>query len=179
MKKEVIIAICIGLGLGLVVTYGIYRAKTSLNSIRQAASTVSDAASPTPSGALHNSLTLLSPQDESVQTTTDAKVTGTTDPEAFVIILLNDLQPQVIQADKSGNFSLQIALQQGSNVVVVRALDEDNNSVEAQRTVIVSTASLEEPATASTSAQTSTTTSPSPSPSTKPTVKPSPSATTK
>jgi len=155
MKKEVIIAIFIGLILGMVVVYGIYRAKTSLNSIRQAASTVSDTATPAPSGSLHNSLTLLSPQDESIQATTDAKVTGTTDPDAFVIIMLNDQQPQVLQADKSGNFSVQITLQQGSNVIVVRALDEDNNSVEVQRTVIVSTASLEEPAVASSSAQAS------------------------
>src|SRR5258708_32587317 len=111
MKKEVLVAILIGLGLGLIVTYGIYRAKTSLSSGQQATST-SNEASPSPGGSVHNSLTLLSPEDESVQATADVKVTGTTDPNALVVIFMNE-QPQVIRADKSGNFSVQKTLQQG------------------------------------------------------------------
>lgn len=150
MKKEVFIAIFIGLGLGLIVTYGIYRAKTSFNSGQQAASTTEP--SPTPSDAVHNSLSLLSPEDESVQATNEVKVTGTTDPDALVIIFLNDL-PKVIRADKSGNFSVQMTLQQGGNVITVRTLDEQGNSVEQQRTVIFTTASLEDTPTASSSAQ--------------------------
>jgi hypothetical protein len=150
MKKEVLIAILIGLGLGLIVTYGIYRAKTSLNSSQQAATT--SESSPDPSDSVHNSLTLLSPEDETIQATSEVKITGATDPNALVIIFLNDLQ-QVIRADKSGNFSVLTNLQQGSNVIIVRTLDEDGNSAEQQRTVIFSTASLEETATASSSAQ--------------------------
>jgi hypothetical protein len=151
MKKEVVIAILIGLILGLIVTYGIYRAKTSLNSGQDAASTT-ESASPEPSTGVHNSLILLSPQDESVQSTSDIKITGTTDPEALVIIFLND-KPQVIRADKSGNFSVQATLQQGSTVITVRTLDDDGNTAEQQRTVIFTTASLEESPTASGSGQ--------------------------
>lgn len=177
MKKEVIIAIVIGLVLGLIVTYGIYRAKTSLNSSQQAASTSNDA-SPSPSSSLHNSLTLLAPEDESVQATSDVKVTGTTDPDALVIIFMNDL-PQVIRADKSGNFSIQTKLQQGSNVITVRTLDEEGNTAEAQRTVIFTTVSLEETAVASSSAQASPSAKPTASikPKPSPTIKPSPTAT--
>lgn len=151
MKKEVVIAILIGLGLGLIVTYGIYRAKTSLSSGQQAASTTNDT-SPSPSGSVHNSLTLLSPDDESVQATADVTVTGTTDPNALVVLFMND-QPQVFRADKSGNFSVQKTLQQGSNIITVRTLDEDGNSAEEQRTVIFTTASLEDSPVASAAAQ--------------------------
>ncbi len=174
MKKEVVIAIIIGLSLGLVVTYGIYRAKTSLSSGQQAASTTNDA-SPTPPGSVHNSLKLLSPEDESVQANNEVKVTGATDPDAIVIIFMNE-QPKVIHADKSGNFSIQATLQAGSNVITVRTLDEEGNSVEEQRTVIFTTASFEDTpvATPSGAVQVSPTPKASPKPSATVKVSPSP-----
>jgi len=145
MKKEVVVAILIGLTLGLVVTYGVYRARTSLLNL-PATQTTGETPSPTPSSSPHNTLTLLSPSDESVQNTKDVKVTGTTDPDATVVIFVND-KVQVTTADKSGNFSLQTQLNSvngGSNVITVRTIDENGNTAEEQRTVIFDTVPLED-----------------------------------
>jgi hypothetical protein len=153
MKKEVIIAILIGLALGLIVTYGIYRARMVL--VTQHSSNIASTSATPSSSSAHNSLSLISPEDESIQSNKDIKVTGTTDPNAIVVIFLNDT-PIVTNADSSGSFSVSADLAQGSNIILVRTIDEDGNSVEEQRTVIYTTASLEEAPTASNSANTAT-----------------------
>jgi hypothetical protein len=148
MKKEVVFAIFIGLSLGLVVTYGVYRARTSFLNGRLGSGSTQTNASPAPSA--HNSLTLLSPEDESVQSDKGTQITGTTDPDALVVIFINT-QSQVTTADKSGNFSIQADLTPGANVITVRTIDEDGNTAEEQRTVIMTSVSFEETATPSAS----------------------------
>src|SRR5258708_39285424 len=144
MKKELDVGILIGLTLGLVVTYGVYRARTSLLNL-PATQTTGENPSPTPSSSPHNTLTLLSPSNESVQATKDFKVTGTTDPDATVVIFVND-KVKITTADKSGNFSLQAQLDSangGSNIITVRTIDENGNGAEEQRTGIFDTVPLE------------------------------------
>ncbi len=176
MKKEVIIAILIGLTLGLVVTYGIYRAKTSFT---QHTSNRIAIDSPSPLASAHSSLTLLAPDDESVQSGTDTKVTGTTDPDAVVVILWNAHQ-KITTADKSGNFSVQLQLDQNSNIIVVRAITENGDVAEEQRIVVVTNVSLDQTNTASGSATPASPTStltPTPRPNVLATPKATPKAT--
>lgn len=140
MKKEVVLAIIIGLGLGLVITYGVYRARTSLLG-SSVTSNQSAQASPTPSG--QTTLVVNAPLDESIQSTSDVTIAGTTTPNSFVVTILNDNQT-ITTADESGNFSVEEELEEGANIMLVFSVDEDGNTTETERTVIYNTASTEE-----------------------------------
>ncbi len=173
MKKEVFFAIFLGLGLGLIVTYGIYTARSAfLKHPDQitASPTATPAASPADS-----SLSLFSPDDESIQFDPAIKVTGTTFLNAHVIIFVNNTST-ITSADATGNFSVEQTLTEGANVITVRALDDNGNQAEQRRTVIYTTTSLDAPtATQSATPSASPKTSPSPTPKTLPKVSPSPS----
>ena len=168
MKKEVFVAIFIGLILGLVVTYGIY--------VAQRTRFQNNFAKPSPTPTVEqsnsrNSLILLTPVDELIQPNKDLSITGTTEPNATLIIFVNNV-PTVEKADSSGNFASLTNLEAGPNTIIVQAIDEDGNVVEETRTVIVSSATLNETPTATTSA------SPKPSTSPKPTATPKPKTAT-
>lgn len=161
MKKEVLVAILLGLGVGLIVTFGIYTARKTITTPLLLSGT------PVPSaagGSMRNSLVLLSPEDESIQAVKEVKVSGTTDPNAQVVIMINGATPIISSADNSGNFSIDTVLENGGNTILVKTLDDEGNLAEETRTVIFTTASLDEAPAASAS----------PSPTTK--AKPKPSA---
>jgi len=149
MKKEVLIAIVIGLSFGLLVSYGVYHARKSLQTA--VTTDLETPSTPTPSASPLSSLILRSPEDETVQATKDITITGTTTPNSVVVAFVNDAQ-QVSTADKSGNFSFQSQLNADSNVIVVHAIDQNGKVSQETRTVIYSTLSLDKSSTASSSA---------------------------
>lgn len=136
MRKEILLAIVIGLLVGLVLTYGIYLARTALrhpnNTELQTQSTLT--ASPEPSTL--GTLTIVNPSDELVQTEQDLTIAGTTIANSFVIIFVNN-EETITTADSSGNFSIEAELEVGSNIITVIAVDEDGKESTAERTVIV------------------------------------------
>lgn len=163
MKKEVLIAIFLGLSLGLVVTYGIYTARRSLTASSLKPSPTPLHSTPSPS---QSSLAISSPEDETIQSIKEARVVGTSTADSMIVVMVNN-RPYVTNADSTGNFALPITLDPGSNVILTRSINEDGVAVEDERVVIYTTVSLDESPGASASA--------SPSPSPKPTKKPSPS----
>lgn len=62
----------------------------------------------------------------------NGNVTGKTSP--FAEVFIND---QTVKADKDGNFSLKISLDEGENQVLVSANDSDGNVAEQNLTVNV------------------------------------------
>lgn len=164
MKKEVFFAIFLGLSMGLIVTFGIYTARSAF--LKKTTTTdVAPTATPSVSPS-DTSLTLYSPEDESIQTSNLIKVTGTTFPEAHVIVFLNNAAT-ITTADKSGNFSIETKLTDGSTVITVRALDDNGSQAEQRRTVFYSSTDLDAPITATASASPSAKLKPSPSPAVK------------
>lgn len=164
MKKEVAIAIFIGLILGLIVTFGIYTARIStqspvaesaklLASVDLESSTASSSSTVVGTGAL----TLSSPEDGLITTAREVQVSGTTAANAIVFIFYAD-QYNIETADSTGNFSTRIPTKTGSMVIVVRSLEENGNQVEDQRALFIGSPDVED-ASAS---------SPTPSPSTMP-----------
>ncbi len=137
MKKEILLAILIGLAFGLFITYGLYRVRKATQSTStQPVSTTAPAASPAsePSSAL---LTILNPEDNLVQEETSTTVTGTTQPNAIVVLFVND-EENISTADETGNFSFTVDLESGSSILTVHAIDENGESVSATRTIVVS-----------------------------------------
>ena len=154
------LAVLIGLSLGLFITYGIYTARTAGRQVNPNAS-----ASPNPSGdpeANNSNLAIISPMDESVHTTPDLSVTGTTIANAFVVIFVND-EELLTTSDVSGNFSVETKLEAGSNIIAVHVIDEDGKTSTLERTVVYITEAMQNVGTAQPASGSATRTSPRPS----------------
>lgn len=140
MKKELFLAILIGLVLGLVIVFGIYRTKiffTPKNEVSQPTPTTTT----TPADEVISNLLIHSPLDETIVETEEVTIAGTTNPNYFIAIIVND-QNFITNADESGNFSLSVKLETGSNVMQINSIDEDGEIITKELTVIYSTKPL-------------------------------------
>jgi len=155
MKKEVILAILIGLGMGLFITYGVYRVKSSIATPQVTDLEQATDASPTTTAtpaliAIHN------PEHGKVQSESTITVTGTTTENAYVVLFVND-DDSISTSDDTGNFSFEVDLEDGVNYITVHVVKNDGTTATDERIVIVSDAldTLENPA-ATESAETTT-----------------------
>lgn len=139
MKKETIIAILIGLSLGLFITYGVYQTKTSISR----RSNDPKLTTTEPADNFSGELVLNSPLDESVQTDDSVIVSGTTLPNSFVVIFVGN-QETITNSDDSGNFSVETALEDGANIIDVYVIDEDGQTLSVEKTVVVSNETFDE-----------------------------------
>ncbi len=149
MRKEVLAAVIIGLSLGLFITYGFYRVRSTLTE-----TTITDlqtTPSPSPEAPVPTNLALHSPEDGTIQTETTLTVAGATIPNALVVVFVNDAD-MITTADETGNFAVESTLKQGSNTIAVHVVDENGDTTVEERVVIVTTI-FEETADATDSAQ--------------------------
>ncbi|NCN51092.1 MAG: hypothetical protein GW762_01580 [Candidatus Pacebacteria bacterium] len=145
MKKEVILAILIGLGMGLFITYGVYRVKSSIATPQVTDLEQATDASPTTTAtpaliAIHN------PEHGKVQSESTITVTGTTTENAYVVLFVND-DDSISTSDDTGNFSFEVDLEDGVNYITVHVVKNDGTTATDERIVIVSDAldTLENP----------------------------------
>lgn len=142
MRKEVILSILIGVSLGLIITYGFYLSYSTKQSKTTSTELVNTEITPSPEASNPNQLMLSSPEDEIIYQEKKIRVAGTTLANSFVIIFVGN-QENITQSDQSGNFSIEVALESGSNIITVCAIDEDGQTSKIERTVIVYSHSLE------------------------------------
>jgi hypothetical protein len=135
MKKEVIIAIAIGLISGLIITYGVYQAKLALSK-SSSQEEIEQNISPTPAGGSSGKLAIHSPEDQSISKDKKITVTGNTQTNNFIVVFINN-QEVITTADSSGNFAVEVDLEDGSNVISVYSVDEDGLSSSERKEVIV------------------------------------------
>lgn len=146
MKKEVILAIAIGFGLGLLITFGIWTANKSLKVAQlanpsptpAASANISPTPAPSPSGP---SLSLISPEDEFLTTSTSTTVSGKTTARATIVILY-ETGEQIIEADENGSFKTDVILESGYNTITVIAIDREGNTQTQTITVTHTTAKI-------------------------------------
>lgn len=160
MKKEVVLAITIGFGLGLIITYGVWLANKSLkdlpkSSLEQLSPTPAQTpetttpTTPTPSTntstspkPANNSLVkITSPEDEWLADKDSTTVKGTAPANSTVTITYEDSETIVV-ADASGNFSATIPLSGGYNLITATAFDTLGNSSSATITVTYTTSKI-------------------------------------
>jgi len=139
MKKEVGIAIVFGLIVGLIITVGMYRARTALQTSPEESPlpVVEDTSSGSavPTQDVSSQLRVREPADEELRTSKDIMVSGTTIPSSTVIILHNEREiPST--SDAEGNFSVPDTLDIGANVFVIRVLPATGAPIEVTRTVV-------------------------------------------
>lgn len=168
MKKEVLIAVILGLVGGLIITVGMYRARQAGQTANPEATfqvLASPAANiPTQTSAPSQSgLTVSSPTQDALVFTPTLNITGATQAEIPVVILHNEKEI-IVFSDKQGNFSAQATLSSGANIFTIKAMLAGQNSVETTRTVVYAREDFSLPGQATTSA----TTKPSPSPTARP-----------
>lgn len=134
MKKEVLIAIIIGFTLGLVITFGIHSARQSFQSQSVTDNLPPQASNPIPSPSAQP-LTISSPDNGEIVNQPETAVTGTTSTNALLSIIGSDSYTTT-PADDQGNFSGKISLQEGANLVTVKAFDPSGAMTEKTITVI-------------------------------------------
>lgn len=143
MKKELFVAIILGLSMGLIITYGIYRAQ-QVDTRQQAAILEIDTEELADISDLQNTLIIDSPKDESVVDQQNISVAGQTLPGAFVVIYVNE-DPVITTADSSGAFSITARLRTGANVISVHSVAEDGTEVVADVVVSYTTDPITRP----------------------------------
>jgi hypothetical protein len=135
MRKEVIIAIIIGLVMGLFITYGFYHSQR-IPDISQVA-TIAELDTPEVEVVVKNGkLTIHNPEDETIQKESAVNVAGSTTPNSFVVIFINDT-PFITQADETGNFGRDLELSPLANIITVHSIEESGEVNTAQRSVVV------------------------------------------
>jgi hypothetical protein len=143
MKKEVILAIIIGFGIGLVAVFGVYNARQALKEAGQiqtpqASSEENKSGSPLSEAQI---LSLASPLDQSITKESKVPVSGTTSPSSWVIIL-TEKGEKIIQADKKGNFETEVNLISGENEIEIQAVNDSGEKTSKTITVVYSTVEI-------------------------------------
>ena len=135
MKKEIFIAVFVGLSMGLIITFGIYRVTNSLTA-KPTTDFIEDQTD-TEVTAPPTVLTLHSPDDGTIQTETETTITGSTIANSFVVLFVNDTD-YISNSDESGNFSFKVELEKGINIIRVHVLNESGDTAVEERLVVVS-----------------------------------------
>lgn len=158
MKKEVVLAIAIGFILGLIITGGIWIANRSLKNLPQTEATNTTTNEPaaqanpadnapttkpadpnTTTPVTNQTLTVSQPVDEALFTTSSISVKGKTVANSIVAVLY-ELGEQIVTADATGNFSTDITLEGGYNMISITSIAPDN-SQSSQNIVVTYTTS--------------------------------------
>ncbi|HUV43071.1 MAG TPA: hypothetical protein VMY36_04200 [Patescibacteria group bacterium] len=142
MRKEVLIAIIIGFGLGLIITFGIWTANKAL---KETAPTTTAPAEeeveikPTPTPTLE--LTIISPKNNTISDQELIEVSGQTIPQAIVAITYPEGE-KLLEADEDGSFSTEISLSGGDNQIKISAFNDEGDEATESLTVVYSTAEI-------------------------------------
>lgn len=137
MRKEILLAVFVGITLGLMITFGIYQnsenAKTGQNSDTD--QLINNPISTDSAMTQDPQLVINSPEEELLTNEEELIVSGSGNPNSFVVILVNDLET-ISNTDESGNFSVKVKLNLGGNLIEINSIDEDGKQITKQRTVI-------------------------------------------
>lgn len=142
MRKEIIVAIIIGLFLGLIVAYGIRSAQISLENrqttTQKAASNSQQATSQvTPA----HTVFITTPEPNTVTDKDSVAIIGTTSPESLISII-NETDHIATIADETGNFTGTIDLSGGVNSIAIKSYNNQGEIAETSFMIIYSTADL-------------------------------------
>jgi hypothetical protein len=145
MRKEVLVAIIIGFGLGLVITFGIWTANKALkdastDSMETPApleEEIETALIPTPT----LELLITSPENNTISEKETIEVVGQTAVKAIISIIYPDGE-KLLEADEDGNFSTEISLVGGDNQIKISAFNNEGDEASKTLTVVYSTAKI-------------------------------------
>jgi len=137
MRKEILLAVLIGIGLGLLITFGVYQSRQSVKNVQnnQAQDLIKSDMSDE-QGENNSQLALTSPEDELLTDNKRLIVSGATGANNFVVVFVNNVET-ITHADESGNFSIEVTLNDGANIIVVQSINEDGQACQVERSVVL------------------------------------------
>jgi len=142
MKKELTLAILVGLVLGFTITGLIWTKKrgksTSTPSQKNVTPTVTQTVKKTEK-ANQIFLNIKEPKNESIISQEKLTIKGNTLVNATVVLVWEEGE-NILVADKDGNFQTEITLVGGENEIEISAYDEDGNQANEILTITYSTA---------------------------------------
>lgn len=141
VKKELLIAIVVGFGLGLVIIFGIRTANQAVNKAAPSGTQTEATPSITPVPSQDFLLTINNPEDNSISDKEKVEVSGQTNAGATVAIVFPDGE-KIIQADDNGRFTGEITLIGGINPIEITAYDKNDNEVTKTINVVYSTSAI-------------------------------------
>lgn len=138
MRKEVLVAILIGIILGGLVAFGIWRANLAFLPQKEETKTEQTASPTSKPDASLSSLIITQPENGSVIPESKVIIKGAAAPNSTVVILTesNDF---ITQADKDGGFEQEVELEGGPNEIIVIAYDDSGNETTQTLTLVYST----------------------------------------
>ncbi len=142
-RKEVTIAVIIGLVIALLVTGGILRARKALQNLQQNMSSFTSPSKTKESTSPENqalNLALTTP-DNSVVNVGSLVITGQTLPGTYIAIL-GEKGEYLIVPTELGSFSQEVALVKGANNIVVTVYQVDGTKVSKTLSAVYTTADL-------------------------------------
>lgn len=136
MRKESIIVGIFGLSLGLLVAWAIWNFKSAAPQVEELAISPAPttAVSPAPTSPLVV-LTLANPPEDFVATESSILLSGKAKPDSIIVIATN-LDDYILTAGQDGNFSQEIGLEEGENLLTVTAYGPDQEEEAVERSVI-------------------------------------------
>jgi len=143
MKKEILLSIIIGLCLGLLITFGLYSAKKAIKIQKEILSPQVESEinrNQQPANTFQT-LSLISPLDQSISSEPKTTLSGTSSPLSWVIIL-TEKGEAVIRADEKGGFETEVQLISGENEIQIKAITDRGEESEKIITVVYSTAEI-------------------------------------
>ena len=144
IKKEVTVAVIIGLIIGILVVGGILRARSAISDMKapeNITKTPSPSQSPSPEGNNGELFLSLITIDNQVVNTPTITVTGKTLPDAYVV-LNSEKGDYIIVPNDLGTFSQEITLVKGANTIVVTVYEENGNKKEQTLTIVYTSAEI-------------------------------------
>lgn len=143
MRKEVVLAILFGFGIGLLIAFGIITARTALkrqsDSPETKPSTQFEGPDSPSKAAEEHRLTILTPNNNDVINQEQVTIAGSTTPGSTLAITTEE-ENFIIEADKLGQFSQSIKLISGVNLIRVVSFSPEAERKEAKLTVVYTTA---------------------------------------
>lgn len=140
MRKEVLVAIVLGVGLGLAVAFGIWRANLALAPKQNSLQTEAPLVSPEPED--FSELVVTQPENNLVVMKDTTVIKGAATPQATIVITTGE-DEYVLEADSDGSFEKEVELAAGPNEIKIASFD-DLGSESQERLVVVYTTELSE-----------------------------------
>lgn len=142
MRKEVILAIIIGVILGGIVLYGLKIANQTVVVQKTEEEPTPIAITITPTPTPTETLTFDSPADHSVSFTSTITLVGHTTPQTSVAIT-SESEDEIIESDNIGNFSTEITLIGGENIITATIPLQDGTVYTKSLTVIYTSTTID------------------------------------
>ncbi len=145
MRKEVLVAIIIGFGLGLVITFGIWTANKALkNTSTDSAETPAPLEEEIETALIPAStleLLITSPENNTVSEKETIEIVGQTAVKAIISIIYPNGE-KLLEAGEDGNFSTEISLVGGDNQIKISAFSSEGDEISKTLTIVYSTAKI-------------------------------------